>query len=138
MNFSVIKRLASSLLKVGKKRIKIRDSSNFNQIMTRQDVREAVDSKAIEVVSEKHPRKKKRSNRKGIGRRKGKKYSKIPAKELWMRRIRSQRKLLNELISSGKLDKAHKREIYLKIKGGSFKGKRALLNYLKENKLLKE
>jgi ribosomal protein L19E len=53
-----------------------------------------------------------------------------------MRKIRSQRALLNVLLAKKAIAPEKKRFVYLKIKGNSFRNKRAMVTYLKDNGLL--
>jgi ribosomal protein L19E len=52
--------------------------------------------------------------------------------------VRSQRKILSVLAAAKVLERANYRSVYLKVKGNSFKGKKNLINYLKENKMVSE
>lgn len=138
MSSKTIKRLASSLLKVGENKIHI-DPETSIDAMTRADVLQLIKDKVIT----KKPKKGKARNKvdpkrtKGVGSRKGTKYSRKSKKEQWMLKVRSLRKLLSELIAKKEVDKKYKKKIYLQIKGNAFRGKRAMLNYLTEQKILK-
>lgn len=141
MKVSAMKRIAADILNVGVNRIKIKDfeehSSKIADALTREDVKSLIKDKIIYVIPVK-PKKRKVKKRKSVGKRKGTKYSRKSKKEIWMERIRALRKLLNKLVSDGKVAKENKRKLYLKIKGGHFKGKSSFLNYLKENRFLIE
>ena len=135
MTAITVKRLAADILKVGVTRIRIKDGeyTRAMEALTREDVRGLIDDGAVYSLRYVGPRTKPPRKHKGIGKRKGKKFSRKGEKEAWMERLRAQRKYLNELLKTGEVPAQNKRKIYLKIKGGSFKGKKALLNYLKEN-----
>ena len=137
-----LKELAADILEVGVNRVRIRSEiENRDRIanaITREDVRQLIKEGIIYVLPKKPKVSKKKRKRKGPGRRKGTKYSRKPKKEIWMERIRALRKFLTDLVSKGKVDKSHKRTLYMKIKGGSFRGRKAFLTYLKDNHLLKE
>ncbi len=138
---STIKRIASDLLKVGVSKIRIKDEERekAEKAMTREDVRNLIRDKVIYVKRAKRVKKeRKKKKRAGQGKRKGTKNARKPSKEKWMERVRAQRKYLNQLVGEGHVPKEYKREIYLKIKGGSFRGKKAMLAYLKDNKIYKE
>lgn len=140
MNIRSIKRLAASILDVGVNRVRINNSEEnaerLKNAITRADIKALIKDKVIYVLPKKIRRKKIMKPKKGPGKRKGKKYSRKSKKEIWMEKIRALRKYLNELIENNTLDRKYKRELYLKIKGGHFKGKTAFLNYLKDNEYI--
>lgn len=141
MSLKTIKRLAADILKIGENKVRISSEriSEAESAMTRNDVKDLIKSG---VVGKRHFKGRasvlaeKKASRKD-GRRKGPKFSKVSRKERWMIKVRALRNLLNSLIEKNAIDKEHKRSLYLKIKGNAFKGKRAMLNYLKDNKILK-
>jgi len=135
-----VKRLAASILKVGRNRIRIKkgEKARAMESLTREDVRGLIDDGAVYGIKKVGPRTKPPRKKKGTGKRRGKKYSRKGKKEAWMERIRSQRKYLEELLKSGEVPAEYKRKVYLKVKGGSFRGKKALLTYLKENEMYVE
>ncbi|MEM3422428.1 MAG: 50S ribosomal protein L19e [Candidatus Bilamarchaeaceae archaeon] len=137
MTFDTVRRIAADILSVGKKRIRFATDklSEIKNAMTREDVRNLINKKAITILPKKGRRKKKKRKKRGEGSIKGSKSGKERKKE-WMARVRSQRKLLSYLVENNILKKEHKRNIYLKIKGNSFRSKRALLTYLKDNNLI--
>ena len=140
MSATTVKRLAADILKVGRNRIRIKEG-NYTRAMealTREDVRGLIDDGAIYSIRYVGPRTKPERKRKGTGKRKGKKFSRKSEKEGWMEQIRAQRKYLDALLKSGEVPAEYKRKVYLKIKGGSFRGKKALLTYLKENEMYDE
>ncbi len=140
MTATTVKRLAADILKVGVTRIRIKeeDYTRVMEALTREDVRGLIDDGAVYSIRYVGPRTKPPRKRKGPGKRKGKKFSRKGEKEGWMERIRAQRTYLNLLLKSGEVPAQYKRKVYLKIKGGSFKGKKALVNYLKENEMYDE
>ncbi len=142
MKVETLRRLLASLLGVGENRIKVstatpEEREAIENATSRRDALELYQKGIAGVEPVKGRRKKEGRKRKGPGSRKGKKHSRKSAKEIWMERIRAQRKLLQELIESGKVEAKHRRKLYLLIKGGHFKGKRSFLAYLKENGYLK-
>ena len=108
------------------------------EALTREDVRGLIDDGAVYSLRIVGPRTKPERKRKGIGKRRGKKFSRKSEKDSWMERIRAQRAYLDVLLETGEVPAQYKRKVYLKIKGGSFKGKKALLTYLKENEMYDE
>lgn len=138
MSAPTVKRLAASILGVGVNRIRIKDGEiqRAEDALTREDVRGLLDEGAVYCQRFVGHRTKPLGKKKRAGRRKGTKYSRKGAKETWMEKIRAQRGYLNALFDDGSLKPEYRRQIYLKIKGGAFKGKAAMLIYLKENGML--
>ena len=138
MAIHTVRRIAADILGVGERRIRFDPEkiSDVKNAMTRLDVEDLIKNKTISVLPVKGRKKKEKRKKRGAGSRKGKPKGK--QKEAWMTKIRSQRTLLRKLLESGVLDKENKRYIYLKIKGGAFRNKRAMITYLKENELIPE
>lgn len=137
---STIKRLASDLLGVGESKIRIKpeEIGRAESALTREDVRGLIKDKVIYVKRKPGFKVLNKRKKKLEGSRRGKMTSRTPRKSKWMETVRAQRKYLNELISAGNVRKKDKRKIYLRIKAGSFRGKKALLLYLKDNHLYVE
>ncbi len=76
--------------------------------------------------------------RRGLGSRRGSANSRTPSKEKWMANIRAQRSHLKQLVAGGNLERKNRQRVYMRIKGGSFKGKKAMLMYLKDSGLYTE
>lgn len=140
MIVSEIKRLASEILGVGKNKIRIKpnETARLKSVFTREDIRALIRDRIISVRKKVGFKILCKRKRKLAGSRRGTANARMPKKKKWMMNIRVQRKYLSDLVLEGNLDKKHKRYIYMKIKGGAFKGKRAMLLYLKENELYKE
>jgi large subunit ribosomal protein L19e len=140
MSADTIKRLAADILKVGKNRVRIKmeDYSKAMEALTREDVRGLIADGTVYKERYVGPRSKPPRKNKGTGKRKGKKYSRKSAKETWMEKLRAQRKYLEEMLENGEVSGENKRKVYLKIKGGSFRGKKALRTYLEEHGMLNE
>jgi len=133
-----VRRIAADILGVGERRIRF-DPGKISEVknaMTRIDVEELIKNKVITALPVKGRKKREKRKKKGAGSRKGKPKGK--QKEAWMTKIRAQRALLKKLLDSEVLDAENKRYIYLKIKGGAFRNKRAMITYLKENELIPE
>lgn len=137
---STIKRLASDMLGVGENKIRLKpeEIGRAESALTREDVRALIKDKIIYVKTEPGFRRVKKRKRKHAGSRRGSMNARTPEKEKWMMNVRAQRKYLAQLVSAGNLDRKEKRHIYLRVKGGSFKGKKAMLMYLKDNGLYRE
>jgi large subunit ribosomal protein L19e len=139
MSATTVKRLAADILGVGVNRVRL-DKDNLGKVeeaLTRADVRGLIDEGVVYAIPKKAGHRTQEKPRQRRGRRKGNKKARTGGKSAWMVRIRSQRAYLETLLGSGELPKAHKRTIYLKIKGGAFKGKAAMRAYLAENRMLK-
>ncbi|KAH9386144.1 large subunit ribosomal protein L19e [Nematocida major] len=74
----------------------------------------------------------------GLGRRRGTKNARFPQRKIWMMRIRAVRKDLKELREEGRIDRKMYRAIYLKAKGGYFKNRRMLKEYVVNEELRKK
>ncbi len=140
MTATTVKRLAADILGVGVNKIRL-DKDNLAKVeeaLTRADVRNLLDEGTVYALPPRAGHRTKPKPRKRRGSRKGQKKAREGGKSAWMARVRSQRKYLVELLKGGELPKEHKHPVYMKIKGGAFRGKSAMKAYLTENKMLKE
>ncbi len=140
---NTVARLAASILGVGENRIWL-DPSGAERVrdaLTRDDVRGLIKDGLVKAkraygVSRARARKKQEGKRKGrrrgMGSRRGTRNAREGAKKKWMAHVRLQRRTLSELSKGGKIVPADYRRVYNMIKGGAFRGKAALLTYLKE------
>ncbi len=126
------RRLAAEILKVGKSRVVFsRDRlKDIGEAITKEDIRKLIKEGAIKVkpkvgTSRARARKrhlqKKKGRRRGIGKRKGKLGARAGKKELWVNRVRKQRKFLKYLKEKGVIDKKLFNKFYRKVKGGEFR-----------------
>ncbi|MEM3399680.1 MAG: 50S ribosomal protein L19e [Candidatus Micrarchaeia archaeon] len=149
MGVKTVRRLAADILGVGEKRIYIDPESmdRVKEALTRDDVRALIKEgiitkRKIHGVSRARARRlheqRKKGRRRGRGSIRGKKYSKVKRKRIWMNKLRAQRKLLKLLREKGAIKKDVYRRLYGMAKGGAFKSKSALLTYLQEHGLAKE
>lgn len=143
---NIQKRLASQILKASKKRIKFDNQrlADIKEAITKTDVRQLINEGAILRVQKKGVSRararhiqtqKSKGQRKGAGSRKGKETSRLPRKESWMKRIRSQRTFIKELKDKKVISNETYRNIYNKAKGGFFRSTRHIKIYLEDNKL---
>ncbi len=149
MKLKLQKRLASKILGAGKKRIKFDSSrqADIKEAITKGDVRRLIGEKAVSKKQKKgHSRynarkileQKRKDRRKGKGSRKGKATSRLPRKDIWVSKIRLQRKMLRKLKDEGQLSTSNYNMLRRKAKGGFFRSKRHLDIFIKDNNLLEE
>ncbi len=140
------KRLAAQLLGVSQKKVVFDQGrlADIKESITKTDIRKLIADKAItkrptSESSRGRARKlkvqKSKGLRKGKGSRQGKKTARLPRKERWMNKIRSQRKFLSALKERKVITNDTYRKIYLKAKGGFFRSTRHIRIYLGEHKL---
>ncbi len=143
------KRLASQVFNVSEKRIKFDNQrlADIKSAITKSDIRKLADEGAIVKIQEKgvsrgRARKiksqKSKGQRKGKGSRQGKSTARLPRKESWMNKIRSQRNLIAEFREKKLISNDTYRKLYLKCKGGFFRSTRHIKIYLEDNKLFQK
>lgn len=143
---NIQKRLASSILKASKKRIKFNNQrlADIKEAITKTDVKHLINEGAITRIQKKGvsrsrarviQKQKAKGRRAGAGSRKGKYTSRLPRKDAWMARIRSQRVFIKELKDNNVIANSTYRELYRKAKGGFFRSTRHIKIYLEDNKL---
>ncbi|OYT43364.1 MAG: 50S ribosomal protein L19e, partial [Candidatus Aenigmarchaeota archaeon ex4484_56] len=119
------RRLAARILKVGKWRVHF-DSNHRKEIeeaITASDFRILIKKGYIKKLPEKKNLSVNKDKRKGKGRRKGGKYSRLNSKRRWIIKIRALRRELKKLKEEGKIDKATYKDLYRKAGGGFFRDK---------------
>lgn len=135
------KRLAAKVMDVGISRVWM-DPEKLEDIataITREDIRGLVESGIVkrrpEVgISRGRARardiKRAKGHGKGHGNRRGAKGARTPKKELWMKKIRAQRKLLKSMRAETTIDAHTYRIMYRKAKGGEFRNVAHLKSYI--------
>jgi len=140
MDVSSQKRLAAKILKVGISRVRVKNTKEVAEAITRSDIKRLIEKGYIYVVQKKGTtrihaniirKQKKKGRRRGAGSKKGSISSK------WTEKVRPLRRMLKELKEENKIDKKNYRKLYLMVKGGFFRNKGHLLYYLKEQGILK-
>jgi large subunit ribosomal protein L19e len=148
MKLSTQKRLAADVMKVGKSRVWIDPEfeDEISLAITRDDIRRLVDEGAIQKKpirgvsrgrARYNLRQKRKGQRSGPGRKKGRATSKLSSKDRWIMKIRPLRKELKKLRDEGKITSRVYRELYLKAKGNAFRNTAHLRTYIAERRLSK-
>lgn len=137
VNLKLQRRLASSILKVGQKRVWM-DPNEVNEIAlanSRKAVRKLIKDnfvfkKKIAMHSRQRAAIRKEERRlgrhSGLGKRHGAAGARMPEKVLWIRRQRTLRRLLKKYRISKKIDKHLYHELYLACKANQYKSKKNL------------
>ena len=136
---NVQKKIASKILKCGIEKVWI-DPTNekVKQAITRRDVRRFIKEGVIKRIPGKKKKSKPAKPQQRMGSRKGKKGARRGKKSSWLRVVRPQRKLIKELEEKKQLTPNTYRKVYKLVKGGMFRSRSHLMNYLEEKKMLKK
>ncbi|MFQ5647909.1 MAG: 50S ribosomal protein L19e [Candidatus Aenigmatarchaeota archaeon] len=146
MDLKSQKRVAAQILKCGVTRVRVEATKEVEEALTREDIRGLIKKGLIKSVQKKGTSRaaarkrlaqKRKGRQKGTGSRKGTYGARTPQKGLWIRQIKSLRKLLRELRDSGRIDRNVYRKMFAMAKGGFFRNRKHLLYYLKDHELLK-
>jgi large subunit ribosomal protein L19e len=132
------RRLASSVLKCGRNRVWLdpEEAAKVGDASTRVHIRSLINNglirkKNVEIHSRSRANarmlEKRKGRHMGIGKRRGTKNARMPEKILWIRKIRTLRRLLKKYRAHGKIDSSLYKELYLLSKGNMFKNKKVLI-----------
>ncbi len=146
MKLTTQKRIAADVMKVGISRVWMdpQFEDEISLAITREDIRRLVDEGAIQKkqkigVSRGRARykmqQKRKGQRRGPGRRKGKHTATLSKKDRWMMKIRPMRRELRRLREEGRITRRVYRDLYLKAKGNAFRNTAHLRTYIAEHKL---
>ena len=142
------KRLASEVLKCGKKRVWM-DPNEVEQIgqansrvFVRKLVKDGLIMKRKQKVhsrarARKHLEAKRLGRHTGPGKRRGTRESRMPTKILWVRRQRVLRRLLKKYRTAKKIDRTLYHKFYLASKGNQFKNRTVLIEAIFKEKAKK-
>jgi len=145
MDLKSQRRMAADILKCGENRIRIEESKDVEEALTRNDVRKLIVKGLITKApavgtgrarANETMRQKKRGRRAGRGSRQGMRGVRDGKKRNWMKRTRALRRSLRELRDTGKITVTDYREMYLLAKGNAFRNKRHLMSYIKEHEMM--
>ncbi len=147
MSIKTVRRIASDILHTGENKIKIKpdETAKVKEALTRDDVRSLIQDGLVyktakqgvsRAGAKERQKQKKKGRQKGAGKKKGR-IKKLPKKQ-WISRCRIQRTILLYLSKNKLIEPSERQNIYYKIKGGYFRSKKALVNYINDNKLTKE
>jgi large subunit ribosomal protein L19e len=136
------RRMASELLKCGEGRIWMDPASTeeLADAVTRSDIRSAIKAGVIRRRpikgtsrgrARRHAAEVAKGRHSGPGSRRGSPKARVSKKERWMRRIRAQRDLLQELRAKREITPKVYREFYRRTKGGMFRSRAHLLTNLR-------
>ena len=144
MNLKSQRQIAAKILDVGINRVWIDPNveEDLSLALTRDDVKKLISDGIIRKnpvngVSRARARiisdKKKKGQRRGHGCRKGKLGARQNSKELWMNKIRSQRRYIKGLRDNELIKSSQYRMLYAKVKGNSYRN----VSHLRNTKKLK-
>lgn len=142
VKIQTIRRLASSICKVGSKKIWIDpvEEAKITAATSRADVSQLIEDGFIvqrphKIKSRYHARKiasqKAKGRRMGPGKVRGSKNARMPEKERWMKNIREMRKKLVELRNSNVISATEKKAFYKQAKGNLFKNSTSMVEMIK-------
>ena len=135
VNLRLQRRLAASILNVGKKRVWM-DPNEVNEISlanSRKAVRKLIKDNFIfkkKIAMHSRQRARLRAEERRIGRhtgpgkRRGKREARLPVKVTWIRRQRTLRRLLKKYRENKKIDKHLYHNLYLACKANQYKSKK--------------
>ncbi len=147
MKLEKAKVLAAQIMKTGVTKIYLdpTKSAKIKEAMTKDDVRGLIAERVVKKRQDNYQskgkarilkEKKQKGRKRGKGKRKGSKKTRTEKKKTWISKVRAQRRTLKELKTSNPSAVKEKgySNIYRKIKGNYFKGKKYLKEYIEGGK----
>lgn len=149
MNLTSQRRIAAKIMGIGIKRVWIDPDieEDLSLALTRDDVRKLISDgvirkKNVKGVSKGRTRliklQKSRGQRRGHGKRKGMTGARQPSKKTWMNKVRSQRRYLRGLRDNQLIEPSQYRNLYVKVKGNSFRSVTHLRNATEDLGIIKK
>lgn len=143
MDLKSQRRMAADVMDVGENRVWMDPDQmeKIDEAITRKDIRNLVEGGAIQKKDKKgtskgrarkNKKQKEKGRRKGHGSRKGPKTARKSEKDEWMDTIRALRSDLKELRDNDEITQEQYRELYRKAKGGFFRNRKHLENYVQD------
>ena len=147
MKLDTRKTMAADVLGVGKSRVWLdpEELTEIDNAITKEDIRTLIKRGIILELPKatpsrgrirEHMQKKKRGQRKGVGSRKGTANARYSSKRRHIDKIRALRKNISELKDTKRISVNTYRKLYNLSRGGYFRDKTHLNNYIKDNKLM--
>jgi large subunit ribosomal protein L19e len=134
VNILLKRKLIARTLGVGVDRVWL-DPDHLDDIAdidTREDIRILLRKGYIKILPKKGQVIRRERRKRGPGSKKGKRTARISKKELWMMRVRAQRRFLRMLRDKGRISRAQYRKLYMMVKGGMFRSKEHLKTYIRQ------
>ncbi len=145
MSIKLTKRVAADLMKRGKNAVRIKEDSleDATKAITREDVRDLIKKNAVYAKPKKKvlslhgkllKEKRKKGRARGPGRKRG--TTKARTGDLYMKKIRAQRRIIKQLKEDKVIDNLTFKKFYALVKGGTFANKSSLLNHIKTHGIM--
>jgi large subunit ribosomal protein L19e len=147
MELKKAKELAATIMKVGIGKIYIDpvQTDKVKEAMTRDDIRGLIAERVVKKRQDNFQSKgrarvlkaqKQKGRKRGQGKRKGTKKTRVNKKENWIKKVRAQRRTLKELKQTKpeEVKALGYSKLYRQVKGGLFKGKKYLIEHIEGGK----
>jgi large subunit ribosomal protein L19e len=147
MELKKAKEISATIMKVGVGKIYVdpKQTSKVKEAMTKEDLRGLIADRIIKKRQDNFQStgrtkllraQQKKGRKRGHGKRKGTKKSRIGKKETWIKKVRAQRRTLKELQKEkpAEVKIFGYSKLYKQIKGGLFKGKKYLIEHVEGGK----
>lgn len=143
MDLSVQRRIAADVMNCGTDRVFFQEdaAARIKEAITKADMRTLVKQGIVKklqkkgvsrVRANKRVVQRRHGRQQGSGTRKGRRTARLPSKDAWMNKVRSQRKYLQELRENETINQAQYKLLFAKVKGDFFRSKRHITLFLSE------